>query len=373
MKLVGLSGVALLALSTSALAVGLDRSNQDISAIFEDGNHLGLSFGYVMPSISGSDLAAFGGSPYDGVASSFSQLGASLKMQLNPAISAALIFDQPFGVDITYPGDPATSMLGGTSATLDSLALTAIARYEFTDNFSVHGGVRGEQLSADITLAGLGYGGLSGYNVVMEDSLGYGYVVGAAYERPEIALRIAVTYNSAITHEFNSIESVGGVTVNPGSTTTVETPDAINLDFQTGIAEDTLLFGSVRYARYSKTLVSPDFFAAQTGGSSLTDIDDGTSYSLGVGRRFTDDFSGSISFGYEAAGESSLVSPLAPSNGTRSIALGGEYQLSEGLSIGGGVRYSLLGDAEAETSGAARAEFSGSNVISVGLRLGYNF
>jgi len=265
-----LSGAALSLLAAPALAVGLDRSNQNITAIFEEGNHLGLSFGYVMPSISGTDNFV-PGVEYDGVAESFAQIGASLKFQINPQLSAALIFDQPYGVDLLYPGDPAGSMFGGTAAQLDSYALTAIARYEITPNFSIHGGVRGQQLSGDITLSGLAYAGLSGYNVVLEDSMGFGYVVGAAYERPDIALRFAVTYHSAITHEFNSIESVNGAVVNPGSVTTVEAPDAINIDFQTGIAPDTLLFGQIRHARYSQTLVSPDFFAANTGGRPRCD------------------------------------------------------------------------------------------------------
>ena len=371
MKFLGLSAAALLSLGTSAWAVGLDRSNQDITAIFEDGNHLGLSFGYVMPQVSGTDLFV-PGVEYDGVAESFAQLGASLKLQINPQLSAALIFDQPFGVDLLYPGDPAASMFGGTAGQLDSLALTAMGRYEFSPNFSIHAGVRAERLSGDITLSGLAFAGLTGYNVALEESDGFGYVVGAAYERPDIALRLAVTYHSAITHEFNSIESVNGFVVNPGSTTTVQTPDAINIDFQTGIAPDTLLFGQIRHARYSQTIVSPDFFAANTGGDSLTDIDDGTSYSIGVGRRFSDQFSASITVGYEASGDP-LVSPLSPTNGTISVGVGGEYQLTDAFSIGAGVRYSMLGDADPESGGVARADFNDNSVIALGVQVGYSF
>jgi long-chain fatty acid transport protein len=279
--------------------------------------------------------------------------------------------DQPFGADILYPGDPSTSMFGGTLATLNSVAFTAVGRYKFNDVFSLHGGVRAETLDAEITLSGLAYGGLSGYNVELESSTAFGYLAGVAYERPDIALRVAVTYNSAITHEFNSIESVGGVIVNPGSITEVQTPEAINLDFQTGIMADTLLFGQVRYAMYSQTLVSPDFFAANTGGGSLTDIDDGTAYSLGIGRRFTDAFSASFSVGYEEAGDP-LVSPLSPSNGLASVALGGQYSF-DNVVLSGGVRYTRLGDAFPETADTARADFTDNDVLSVGMSIGYKF
>ena len=372
MRILAVSGAALIAVAGQAGAVGLDRSNQNIGAIFEDGNAVELSFGYAMPNITGADLPAFGGAAYDGVAEAFSQLGASLKFQLTPEVSAAVIFDQPFGVDVLYPGDPAATMLGGTEARLSSYAITAVGRYEFNQNFSVHAGVRGEVLQGDITLSGLAYGGLSGYNVELESSEGFGYLVGAAYERPEIALRLAVTYHSAITHEFNSIESVNGAIVNPGSTTTVDTPDAINIDFQTGIAPDTLLFGQIRHARYSDTIVSPDFFAANTGGGSLTDIDDGTAFSLGVGRRFTDAFSASFSIGYEAPGDP-LVSPLSPTNGNVSVGIGAEYQITDALSIGGGARYTVFGNAQPETSGAARADFTDNDAIALGVRVGYSF
>ena len=369
MKTLWTTGAALLLTTTAAGAVGLDRSNQDVTAIFETGNYAELSFGSIMPSVTGTDLAT--GLPYSNVAEEFFQFGASLKMDYGANTSFALIIDQPFGADIFYPADPTTPLLGGTAAELNSIAFTAVGRYKFNDNFSIHGGVRAETLDADITLSGLGYGGLSGYNVQLESNTAFGYLVGAAYERPDIALRLAITYNSAITHDFNSIESVGGVIVNPGSVTEVTTPEAVNIDFQTGIMADTLLFGSVRYATYEDVIVSPDFFAANTGGGSLTDIDTGTAYSLGVGRRFSDAFSASFSVGYEEAGDP-LVSPLSPTNGNTSISLGGQYTF-DNVVLSGGVRYTVFGDAMPETSGAARADFTDNDALSIGLSVGYRF
>ncbi|SMY07358.1 OmpP1/FadL family transporter [Flavimaricola marinus] len=369
MKTIWTTGAALLLTTTTAGAVGLDRSNQDVSAIFEDGNYAELSFGYVMPTATGTDLGS--GFDYDNVAEEFFQFGASLKMDYGPNTSFALIVDQPFGADILYPDNPATPLLEGTAAQLNSVAFTAVGRYKFNDNFSVHGGVRAETLDAEISLGGLAYGGLDGYNVELESSTAFGYLAGVAYERPDIALRLAVTYNSAITHEFNSIESVNGVIVNPGSITEVQTPEAVNIDFQTGIMADTLLFGQVRYAMYSETLVSPDFFAANTGGGSLTDIDDAASYSIGIGRRFTDEFSASFSVGYEESTDP-LVSPLSPSDGQTSLALGGQYTF-DNIVLSGGVRYTMLGDAMPETSGAARADFTDNSALSIGMSIGYRF
>ncbi len=366
----GMTTAAAFMLTTSmAGAIGLDRSNQDITAIFETGNYAELSFGYVTPNLTGTDVL---GNDIANVGNAFSQLGGSVKMDLNDQMSFALIIDRPFGADITYGGAPATTMLGGTEAILSSTAFTALGRYKINENFSVHGGLRYQTLDADITLAGLSYGPLSGYNVLMENGSGTGYVAGVAYERPAIALRVALTYNSGITNSFDTTEtSPLGVTT---GTTDVESPEAWNLDFQTGIAANTLLFGQIRHAAYSQTILTPTTFGTLTGGASITDIEDATSYSIGVGRKFSDAFSGSISVGYEAEGSDDLVSPLSPTNGLISLGIGGQYTM-DNLVFSGGVRYTMLGDARPETGtpDTARASFSGSDVVSIGISVGYRF
>ena len=364
------AGAALLLSTSMAGAVGLDRSNQDITALFETGNYAELSFGNVMPNLTGIDVL---GNPIDNVGNAFSQLGGSVKMDFNDQISFAFIIDRPFGADVTYGGAPASSMLGGTEAILNSTAFTAMGRYKFNDNFSVHGGLRYQTLEADITLAGLAYGPLNGYNVQLENGAGTGYLVGVAYERPDIALRVALTYNSAITNEFDTTERLNAAALGIG-TTNVESPEAWNLDFQTGIAANTLVFGQIRHAMYSQTILTPTTFGALTGGASITDIEDGTSYTIGVGRKFSDAFSGSISIGYEAEESDDLVSPLSPTNGLISIGFGGQYTM-ENLVFSGGIRYSLLGDARPETGtpDTARAQFTDGDALSVGLSVGYRF
>jgi long-subunit fatty acid transport protein len=377
------AGAALLLTTSSAFALGLDRSNQDITAIFEDGNYAELSFGRIMPQVGGVDNANPynpGGFTYDNVANDYSQIAGSIKMDVNDAISFALIVDQPFGADVSYPGAPNT-WLGGTSALLESTGLTAVGRYQINDRFSVHAGLRRTTVSAEITLGGAGYqsttdltnplDGLNGYNVQLGETSATGWLVGAAYEIPDIAFRLAVTYNSAMDLEFPTVERIDGAIVNPGSITEVQTPEALNIDFQTGIAQDTLLFANIRHARYADVIVSPAVFAGATGGGSLTDIDTGTSYNVGVGRRFTDNFSASVSVGYEAAGDS-LVSPLAPTNGNRSIGLGAQYTMGD-VVLSGGARYTWLGDAQPATGGAGRAEFTDNTALAIGMSVGFRF
>ena len=361
--------MALMLTSTSAFALGLDRTNQDITAIFEPGSSAELSFGTTTPNLTGVDTL---GNPIDNVGNQFTIGSLSFKMDVTDHISLGLIVDQPFGVDVVYGGDPATSRLGGTEAVLNSNAVTALGRYMFNDRFSVHAGLRYQQLQGHVTLAGQAYSVLSGYNVNMENGKGTGYLIGAAYEIPDIALRVALTYNSEIVNSFDTTEtSIFGTTV---STTDVSSPEAWNLDFQTGIAADTLIFGQIRYAMWSQTILSPDFFNGITGGASITYIEDGTSVSIGIGRKFTDAFSGSIALGYEPEMKDDLVSPLAPTNGYTSITIGGKYTM-DNIELSGGVRYTMLGDARAEvgTPDLEQATFTDNDAVSVGVSVAYRF
>ncbi len=356
--------------ATGASAIGLDRSNQDVTAIFEEGNVAELSFGKVFVDLSGEDNAP-AMDRYDDVGDDFTNAAASLKMDFGNGFSGALIIDQPFGADISYEGEPTTpaaaSVFNGTMAHLDSRAVTAVGRYRLNENVSFHAGLRREWLEADITLAGAGYAGLSGYRVELAEDGANGYLVGAAYEKPEIALRVALTYNSAIDHEFDTVETLSGNPLPPSAPTEVQTPEAWNLDMQTGIAPDTLAFANIRYATYEDTRVSPEFFSDQTGGVSLTDIDDNYSIQVGIGRRFSDMFSGQAAIGFEPEGDE-RISPLDPTDGKRWVSLGGAYNM-EAVTVSGGVRYTMLGDAEPRGA----ASFEDNSALAVGMSVAYRF
>jgi long-subunit fatty acid transport protein len=369
MKFIGYGALALAASSTSVMALGLDRSAQDITAIFEPGGYVELSYGFTQPSLTGEDTL---GNGIDNVGLDYSQVALSFKMDLNDRFSLGLIIDQPYGADVLYGGDPATTRLGGTAADLNTRAITAIGRIRFGENFSVHGGFRQVSMDGEVTLSGQAYSVLSGYNVQLDSGEGTGWLAGVAYERPDIALRVALTYNSEIETEFDTTEtSIFGVT---DSTTTVSAPEAWNLDFQTGVAQDTLVFGSIRYAYYSQTVLSPDFFNGITGGASITDIEDGATYSLGVARRFTDAFAASVAIAYEPELSDELVSPLSPTNGLWGITIGGRYTL-DNIEFAGGIRYTMLGDAlpEVGTPDVQQGTFTDNDALSVGLSVAYRF
>lgn len=374
---------ALTLCAASAHAVGLDRSGQRIGILFETGNHLEFSAGYADPTLEGNALAVFGGGASGNVAGGFSIFSLGFKGDINDKLSYAVIGDEPYGSDIFYPNNPATSILGGTGATVDSVALTALLRYKFSERWSVHGGLRYQEVDSVVTLGGLAFNspatpfvpsGVNGYRAVFDSDGDVGVVIGGAFEIPDIALRVAVTYNSGTTHDLPTTETIRGTQISiPGATSEVDTPESLNIAFQTGIAPDTLLFGALRYARYSDTVLLADGFSSLTGGTPLTDLEDGLDFELGVGRRFSDKWSGSVSAGFSTVGDDDLISPLAPNNGSQFIAVGAKYDVNDKFAISGGVRYTSLGDATSAPGGNGVARFEGNSAVSAGLRFAFKF
>lgn len=378
---------ALLISATPVMAGGIDRSGQFLDPLWVPGNYAELSFGHVEPSVDGNDVAAFGGRATGNVTGSHNLLALAYKHQFTPNWSAAIILDSPFGADINYPATGSVA-LGGTKASVDGHALTGIVRFAMPEaGFGVHGGVRAARTTGGATLSGQAYGGVNGYDVDLNTDTAYGWLAGVSWERPDIAARVALTYNSAITHEFDSIETIPAATAAAlGIPTTVpgqfevELPKSWNLEFQTGINQQTLVFGSIRWVDWSSFKIEPPVYSnipdPQVPGSalgSLTSLDDSTTYTLGAARKFTDNWSGAASFSFEKSGDN-LVSPLAPTNGKRGITLAAIYTQDK-LKVTTGISYVKLGDASAETGtpDTARAEMSDNSAWGIGVKIGYSF
>ena len=366
MKNVMTAGAALLLTTSIASAGGLDRSGQPIGLIFEEGDVLQLSFGYVMPELTGSVTnplfpAPSAGAESGDIAGDYSQLGGGIKTQYSDQLSVALIVDQPYGAAVSYSDADPTYPVAGTEANVTTYGVTGLARYKINPNFSVHGGVRIVYVEGDYTLVS---GGATQYTSDYSRDTGIGYVAGVAYEREDIALRVALTYSTEVDFELDG--SAGDLT------TTM--PESINLDFQTGIAADTLLFGSIRYVAWDGVVLTDTVFSPVNGPITSYDNDVYT-YNVGIGRRLNDKLSASVSVGYEAATDEPAGN-LSPSDGYVSLAVGGAYQVSDELEISGGVRYIQVGDAETNLSDMVPGEdttFADNSAIAVGVQMTYSF
>nr|WP_321509732.1 outer membrane protein transport protein [uncultured Celeribacter sp.] len=367
MKNTSILAAALAVGATGAYAGGMDRSGQSIAPLFETGSYVELSFGSVSPDVSGT-LGADSGD----VTPSFSMVSGAYKQDFNEQLSFALIIDQPFGADVDY-GTGTGYPIAGSNASVDTTGVTAILRYKFNDRFSVYGGVRNLSSEGEVQLVLPPSG--TPYEMTTSNENDWSYLVGVAYEIPDIALRASLTYNSGTDISFDTHEEYGpGLAATLDSTMDVTMPKSINFDFQTGIAADTLLMFSARWVEWTSTTIAPDAYTGllTLAGAADTDLvnhdDDTISYTLGVGRRFNDKLSGSLSIGYEKA-NGGISGNLSPTDGYKSISAGLKYQITEQTAISGGVSYAWIGDTTTSIGG----EFEDNNALGVGIRLSHHF
>lgn len=372
MKKFALVATAIAAATGSAQAGGLDRSGTPIDIIFEKGNYAELSFGFVNPDLTGSDLI---GNSISNVGNDFTVFGGAIKLDFGGPLSFALIVDEPYGSDVEYSGNPATTLLGTTKADAESFGITALLKYQATDRISVYAGPRVVSAKGEITLGGLAYGPLNGYNVKFRSDNGVGAVAGAAYEIPDIAFRASLTWHSSIDLAMTSFENIPVGAGGPGfpivtGNTQVELPQSIKLAVQSGVAKDTLVFGSIRWSEWEAFTLDPP-----SPVPNLAQLDNSTTYEIGVGRRFTEKLSASLSYTYESGGSDNIVSPLAPTNGSQAISLGAKYKVNDMIDVSGGIRYTMLGNARPETGtpDTVRGSFRNNDAVSVGLKLGVHF
>ena len=141
-------------------------------------------------------------------------------------------------------------------------------------------------------------------------------------------------------------------------------PESVNLDFQTGVAANTLVFGSVRWAGWSDASITDTL-----AGELVSYDEDTVSYTLGVGRKFSDTLSGALTVGYEKA-QGGAASNLSPTDGNMSFGIGATYAMGNGMELTGGVRYVIPGDATTETIGAV---FEDNSAVAIGLKVAYSF
>lgn len=351
--------------ATTALAGGIDRSRTDVGLLFEEGNRLKFSYTLVLPSISGKFSPVFGpaaGTSTGDMAETFASFSVGLKQELNDTWSIALLVDTPYGADASYHRGP----YNGLQATWNSESVTFLGMYRFAERFSVYGGPRILRSRADITIPATLLGGAQ-YQGKIDNETDIGAVVGAAYEIPSIALRVALTYQTEIEHNFDSSERFVGTPLTLEGKTKVKLPQAVTLDFQSGVMADTLVFGSVRWSDWSTYDVRPDLFLGQTGQSVAAIEDDVWSFSLGVARRLNDSFSVFVRGGYEPS-TGAVVSRLAPTDGRWSAGFGGTYTVGNAKWTAG-LEYIDIGSAEDSTGTA----FSGGDAVAAGVSVSFGF
>lgn len=447
MKLKTLSTAMILAMlpATGVFAAALDRSGQSISAFLQPGNYFEAGISVLDPDVSGREAGSSTTRRDIGdMAGDYYFPSAALKLQLTDNFSFGLIYDQPFGADAEYTGnnifvanptDPILGTLpittadvggvtGDTKVEVDTQNISMIFGFQPNENFNIYGGPVYQSVKGSVSLRGRAYSLYNGYDANMKESSDIGWLAGAAFQIPDIALKASVTYRSEIEHDVNSSESItiadnlssltpgqlGGLLGSLGPSgaalapvlqqalianaqegkTKITTPQSVNLDFQSGIMANTVVFANVRWVNWKDFSIRPYKFGQvsevvgklpqvnRPNGFNLVEYsDDQWSATVGVGRKLSDQWAGNVSVGWDS-GAGNPVSTLGPTEGYWNVGLGLQFSPAPNYFIAGGVKYFMLGDAKAQTGAQAGsdvyvAEFEDNDAWAYGLKIGYRF
>lgn len=343
------SAAALTLIAGAASAGGIQRDGDRSQILFEKGeNYLEFSASLVSPSVS-STGAAVGGATGN-IQSTYQTYHLGYKREVSEKLSFALLAQELVGADVSYPAGPA--FFAGGTATVDSFAVTGLVKYQVNDRFSAYGGLRVQSLKGSVVIPAFGY------RLSVDNDYQAGYVLGAAYEIPDIALRVALTYESEIEHEFRD---------NAGNPFNVKTPQAATLHVQSGVAQNTIVFGSARWQEWTAFQIAPRDFPLFPAAIASEPSDIWT-YEIGVGHRFNENWSGAFTIGYEED-KGDVVGNLSGRDGFLSYGIGMKYS-TETYDVSAGIKYIDIGSA---TTSRVASNFSGNDAVAFGVKMGFRF
>lgn len=269
----------------------------------------------------------------------------------------------------------------GTKVNIDSKNITGLVGVKFGDNnaIQVYAGPAVQRVSGEVHLRGTAYKGANGYDATINQSQGYGWVAGAAYSMPEIALRASLTYRSAINHKTTIAENFPalGVAGRGSQAFNVQLPSSYNLDFQTGVNPTTLVNAKIRYVPWAQFKIKPPIYGEATQrvtGNALPIVaydKNQWSVEVGVGKKISDDLAVLGNIGWDS-GVGDPTSTLGPIKDNYSFGLGAKYNVTPEWAVSVGGKYLKFGDATAQLPTKEIAgKFGNNDGFAAGIKLSY--
>jgi len=278
---------------------------------------------------------------------------------LGSQLSLGASYYHQAGVQIDYSGggSPYASIL--PTVDLNIYALALLAKYQILANMSLIGGTKYtliKDASADI------FKSIPIAQSEIKEAGEFGTVLGVAYEKPEIALRVELLYEAQTKFSLETDNADLGSGKSIGSV-----PNYFTLNLQSGVYKDTLAFASFHHANWSENQlrVHPQIEDTSSFIDSLT-------YSLGLAYKISEKISIYSNFSGEEAKDSDSTSLLSITDGYYGFSFGGRYLINH-LSIGLGVNQTYLGDVDLSLTGLPIGEFKDNTITSYGVKLAYNF
>ena len=380
--------LATISLSSIAGAAGLDRSGQPSDDFSSSGTVAYMSAFHLSADISGVEKD---GKVIKSVADDYQSYGYGVKTDVNDKFSVGVFYDQPFGASVLYEGENSLvdykdpDNIKPTTAEVTSYNFTGLVGVNLgeNNNFKLYGGPVLQKVEGQVDIHGspAAISALDGYSLNIPKNTEYGYMVGAAYLKPEIGLKAAITYRSEIEHEVNYAEAIplaGNLKQTKKDSLTL--PQSVNIDFQTGLNKTTLLTAKARWVPWGDFKITPPLLnengmklkGSQDQVNLLEYSDDAYMVEVGLGKRLTPALAVSGSIGWDS-GAGNPVSPLGPTEGYYSVGVGAKYNVTPAWSVSAGAKYLMLGDADGQlaASGKTLGTFEDNDAYLFGMKLAY--
>ncbi|EMK0757219.1 outer membrane protein transport protein [Acinetobacter baumannii] len=407
-----LLGVLGVFVSNISHASALEQSGQSILPFLENGNYAEANLFAVDSSVSGvvndrADLVRDHQSRDTGdIAESMQFYTAAIKLQLTDRLGFGVLYDQPFSADIKYPARSNNSYFDndisheGTSVKADTQNLSLLFGYSPYQHFQIYGGPVYQTVKANVALRGNAYTqAFNGYNAKFKQQGEVGWLLGGSYQLPDIALKAAITYRSKIKYKFQVEEDIFGEPLKlvENEKTKLETPASLNIDFQTGISEKSLVYMNLRWVNWKEFETRPPQYGALseilmkelTNGEYIQGFkldsyqNDQYSATVGLAHQFTEKWSTSTDVSWDS-GTGNPASTMGPIKGSWSLGLGVQFNPAKNYFITGSLKYFWLGDTKTEDGTyylpiegikpyAEQANFKNNHAIAYGLKFGYWF
>lgn len=373
-------GATVVALS-QAQAGGFNRGTANLDGLY-GATQLGMYAGvtYVSPqrsydTISGTDVSIgligvdpgpppspvigpiFGTFEQTGVefANSYTVPYASVGGRIVGDVSCVGSYSQPFGADSEYSG-AVRFHVASQSLETNELGLTCAYGFDLSKGrLSVIGGAFYETVDYKQSQDFTGHNfGVTGESRVELTSNALGYRIGLGYEIPEYALKAQLVYRSQTNHDatgdysntpfamLSRLTGRGnpseyGLNTSASAYASASLPGMVDLSVQSGIAEDWLAFGSIRWTDWSvlEDIQIVEGIQGQPFSTSSFFFEDGWTITGGLGHRFKPDLSGMLSLTWD-----------------KGVSTGWDT-LTDTWSLAGGLSYDVSSNFQLRAGGAA--------------------
>jgi long-chain fatty acid transport protein len=224
-----------------------------------------------------------------------------------------------------------------TNINFDSHNITSLFGYQPNPSWQIYAGLAIQSFEGNLDVFGQSFYFLNGYRAEFEKDHALGWLAGLSYQIPKYALRSSLTYRSAIKHQMHVNESIQNqpIHLTTANKTKIETPASVNLDFQTGLSPQSLLYASLRWVNWSDYIIQPTQFAAiiESAAQYAPEIasfnmiqyqEDQWSGKIGIAHQFSSRWVSTLDISWDS-GNGNTASTLSPVDGYYGVGLGALY------------------------------------------------